>query len=79
MTHYQMQLKMQYEVRVMEMLLLDFSLEQVVGTREATGLVQQYSRYMEAQWMRGISFYETARFIQNENYHLLVAYKYQEA
>lgn len=69
MNHYQMKLKMQYEVRVVEMLLLDFSMEQVLE------FVKLYSRYIASQWERNESFYETARFILNENYHLLAGYQ----
>ena len=79
MNHFQMQLKMQYEVRVVEMLLLDFPVSVVVGTAEEPGLIQLYSRYMEETWMRKQSTYETARFILNENYHLLAGYQAQLA
>ena len=71
MNHFQMQLKMQYEVRVVEMLLLDFDQLQVCG------FIKQYGAYMESQWKRGESFYETARFILNENYHYLAGYQAQ--
>jgi hypothetical protein len=70
MNHFQMQLKMQYEVRVVEMLLLDFTQLQVCD------FIKSYGRYMESQWKRGQSPYDTARFILNQNYHLLYAYEY---
>ena len=71
MTHYQMQLKMQYEVRVVEMLLLDFDQLQVCG------FIKQYGAYIAEMWKSNQSFYETARFIQNENYHYLAGYQAQ--
>ncbi len=73
MNHYQMQLKMQYQCRVVENLLLDFPQPQVLD------FIKVYGRFMESRWERKECPYETAKIIRDENYNLLVAYKYQEA
>jgi purine-nucleoside phosphorylase len=65
MNRYQMQLKMQYEVKVIEMLCTD------LPQRTVLELVPLYSRYMAEMWERHQSIYETARFIQNDNLHLV--------